>query len=398
MNSVKSNNSIIYKNISPTPISSTRLHLPIISKSRSTNDISKSSFFQSTSSINHKNNKSVYFKINGVKVQSSKSKSRSKKRKYSLPKIKTKTIPEMIKESKEIVKDIKLFYRKMVLGRKKKKIPKSPFPKMYEHYLDIEASPSKHVETDDEPEEIDEEKELIEKREYIKKLVNLLKYIEDTPANQLDKDNFFETAPVFSSHDEKSNQDGYELMEKLRRQKKIKEKNELKMRAKENERKKLINIYKINPDYCERQKQIKRNDKIVYDENFKLSDYQNMLIDFVGKNARRELMTDMRRNLEKIYNLSNDVFIDNFVKPKKDWDYFIEEIEGSCPRSLLEKLKSFSKSQVAESLKKKREEVNRREREERKGFLNEVREERIAKEKAEKLKKKLNMLRESNLK
>ena len=145
---------------------------------------------------------------------------------------------------------------------------------------------------------------------------------------------------------EKNENEEYEnalkMMEKWRTEKLKKSKKLMEEKKKKIELKKTIELYKLNPKYCKRQKEIKDNKKIAENNNFYLSDYQKMIVNFVKKYARTELLDELKSNMDIIYNQYDDNNVGYNSKPKNSWDTFIEQIEAQCPDNLLNKFKNIA--------------------------------------------------------
>lgn len=106
---------------------------------------------------------------------------------------------------------------------------------------------------------------------------------------------------------------------------------------------KLIKLYKMNDKYMINHYKIKGNNQIAYQNEFKVSDYQSMLLDFTSITARRELLLQMKHSLNNLNKIALPVNKRVQYNPKSRWDYLIQNIENNVPKFLIEKIKTIGK-------------------------------------------------------
>lgn len=106
---------------------------------------------------------------------------------------------------------------------------------------------------------------------------------------------------------------------------------------------KLIKLYKMNNKYMINQYKIKGNNQIAFQKDFKVKDYQSMLLDFTSITARRELLLQMKHSLNDLNKIAMPVNKRMQYNPKSRWDYLIQNIENNVPKFLIEKIKTIGK-------------------------------------------------------
>lgn len=122
-----------------------------------------------------------------------------------------------------------------------------------------------------------------------------------------------------------------------------KEKSFIKLNKDKIPNKKLRELYNMNTKYVIKEHQIKNNNRIAYQDDFNVNDYQLMLLGFTSLTTRRELVLKMK---EKLNNLNNKSRVENLhfrYNPKSRWDTLITSIENTVPLFLIDKLKTLGK-------------------------------------------------------
>ena len=99
----------------------------------------------------------------------------------------------------------------------------------------------------------------------------------------------------------------------------------------------------MNDKYMINQYKIKGNNQIAYQNEFKVSDYQSMLLDFTSITARRELLLQMKHSLNNLNKIALPVNKRVQYNPKSRWDYLIQNIENNVTKFLIEKIKTIGK-------------------------------------------------------
>ena len=122
--------------------------------------------------------------------------------------------------------------------------------------------------------------------------------------------------------------------------------------------KKLQELYNMNTKYVIKEYQIKKNNKIAYQDDFNVNDYQLMLLGFTSMTTRRELVLKMK---EKLNDLNNNSRVGNShsrYNPKSRWENLITNIENNVPLFLIDKFKSLGKRKKNVVVKSKKEKTN----------------------------------------
>lgn len=115
---------------------------------------------------------------------------------------------------------------------------------------------------------------------------------------------------------------------------------------------KFRKIYKYDKLYTKKQKEIKGNNEIAYRSDFNIKKYHDMLLNFTGIKARRELIIKMRQDLVDLRKLIDTSKGNYKFKQRNRWDLLAKRIENFVPQFLITKINDLSQTKLNEITKR----------------------------------------------